>query len=441
MISVTFVLLALASVGATLAGASQPRSISQVDTLFIPSRLSEAGVYQDIVRKKLAVGVLPFSVNTPLWSDGSIKQRYLILPKDSQLVYQDRAAYGYPKGAVFVKNFLIDTIAGDSTSRIYLETRLLIKNPNVSDEIPEWVGFTYKWDIDQADAVLVPVEGLTITVPIHKPLGAIYQKIWRFPGRQECFRCHIPRARQVLGFFTAQLNQPKNPDTSTNQLRLFFQAGLFGKKSDSIPDFSKSPAWASLRDTTRTLEHRARSYFASNCSGCHSPEAYVQTPISPAKHDFNYFSLNVPSNYIDIPTKVKISNQDFMLIASGNPQKSFILLRMSVRDPFLQMPPLATTEVDTLAVRVVTEWIRSLPTLEDAHTPPIVKRNPRPSLNGEVISVPPEWVAMGVQLIGLNGHHIPLMAIGAGRFRITEQPSRGILILKFSNQSYRLMAQ
>lgn len=406
-------------------------------TLEFPDRISKTGLYRDIGKKIVAPGIFGFEVNTPLWSDAAAKLRYVILPNDSVMTYRDSADYRFPIGTVFVKSFMMDTVLEDPDSRIYLETRFLIKIREISESGPEWTGVTYVWDKDQQDASLVPEEGLSISLPIHKPgeTGAASIKKWRFPSRQECLRCHMPKARQILGFFTAQLNRSLAGDKTRNQLQSFADSGLFA--GNSFPDFTQSFAWAPLTDSTKTLEHRARSYFGSNCSSCHSPEAYAHTPVSPAKHDFNYFHPEVPAGYINKPANFRVSGQEFMLIAGGNTQKSFILLRMSVRDPLLQMPPIATTETDTVAVRVVSDWIRSLPIPEGISARPTIRQLHPIIRNGE-ISLP--WVSgMGnIRLFDLQGKPISLVPLGGGIYRPARALGGGVYLLRIGTQSWSL---
>ena len=258
-------------------------SIARVPTSFLfftteqtlfPDKISKLGFYQDIVKKNIAPGIYSFDVNTPLWSDGAFKQRFIILPNDSQITYSDTTAFRFPIGTVFVKNFMLDTINGDSASRIYVETRILFKQSEGLEDKPDWMGITYAWDANQLDATLVAQEGLTVSIPIHKPEanGIVLSKKWPFPSQQECFRCHIPKARQVLGFFSAQLNQDLIGTKEKNQLQNFVENGLFVGKDFS--DFSKSHSWSSIKDSSKSLEQRVRSYFGANCSSCHSPEAY-----------------------------------------------------------------------------------------------------------------------------------------------------------------------
>jgi hypothetical protein len=186
------------------------------------------------------------------------------------------------------------------------------------------------------------------------------------------------------------------------------------------------------------LEHRARSYFGSNCSSCHSPEAYAHTPVSPAKHDFNYFNPAAPPDYIDKAANFKITGQDFMLIASGSTQKSFIVLRMSIRDPILQMPPIATTETDTVALRVVSEWVRSLPIAKIKDEP---SQSPwkRPFVKENFLRIPLGELSREPELFDLTGSRIPLRSIGSNLFEFQSAPNPGIYSLRTEKGNFSIV--
>lgn len=87
-----------------------------------------------------------FEVNSPLWSDGSSKKRWVILKAGTSIGYRELDDYwDYPDGAVFVKEFAIDTVAGDSATRVVWETRFLINkkerlDPGSSRLTDRWHG-------------------------------------------------------------------------------------------------------------------------------------------------------------------------------------------------------------------------------------------------------------------------------------------------------------
>jgi hypothetical protein len=42
-----------------------------------PSRLSQTGLFIDLTTLEPALGLIPYEVNSPLWSDGAVKMRWI----------------------------------------------------------------------------------------------------------------------------------------------------------------------------------------------------------------------------------------------------------------------------------------------------------------------------------------------------------------------------
>src|SRR6267142_567332 len=108
-----------------------------LDTAHVPKLLSQTGAYNNTVTKTVDTAAKYFEVNAALWSDEAAKSRWVILPPGKHIAYNDSADFfNYPESTVFVKTFKLDKIQGDSTpttSRIYWETRLLIKKTDPSN--------------------------------------------------------------------------------------------------------------------------------------------------------------------------------------------------------------------------------------------------------------------------------------------------------------------
>lgn len=332
------------------------RFFDPLDTSAVPKRLSETGLLQGMDPEKPGIGVHRFEINTALWSDGAAKIRYLILPPDSRVAWRRDSAFGFPLGTVFAKTFLIDTLQGDPASRIALETRLLVKRLADGSPDAQWYGFSYRWSRDQSEALLVdPQSGLDTVYPVRRPDGVVIAKPWSFPSQNACWRCHLPRGRQVLGFFAAQL---QGAVAGRNQLADLADLGIFQER----PDTTGLHRWFRAADTEGSLEARARSYLAANCSFCHGAEGFrALGAFLSALHDFDWFRPDAPINYLNKAAKYDYGIPGALLLYGGDPAKSILIHRMGSRTKPMQMPPLATTEPDTAALGMISEWIRTLP--------------------------------------------------------------------------------
>ena len=234
-------------------------------------------------------------------------------------------------------------------------------------------------------------------------------------------------AREVLGFHTAQLNRPSAADGSVNQLQAFVDAGMF--RGTAFPDFRNSHRWAALTDTSQPLEKRARSYLAANCSFCHGEEGrrVIGTVLS-AIQDLDYFTADFPLNYINLPAKFDYGIPGSLLVYGGNPDKSILVYRMRNR-AMDKMPPLATAEPDTTALRVVSEWIGTLP-------PPVLAVVPsrwgmarhRAWIRGSVLHLDAAGADKSApRLLDGQGREVPLDGSGGGKFRLPRPKRAGHL--------------
>src|SRR5262249_42874123 len=146
----------------------------------LPSLLSQTGVFRSLRDLTPNPGLIPYEVNSPLWSDGAAKRRWIALPAGSAIRYSPTGPWTFPAGTVFVKHFEL------ADKR--LETRLL-----VVDHAGLGYGATYRWRADDSDAELLPA-GLTEEVATKS--GPVK---WSYPSRSECLACHTTNAGFVLG--------------------------------------------------------------------------------------------------------------------------------------------------------------------------------------------------------------------------------------------------
>ena len=127
------------------------------------AQLSETGLFQSVKGHVTEPALVPYSVNSPLWSDNAHKERYIALPGLSQIDFVEEGAWKFPEGAVLVKTFSLDLEVGNPASRKRIETRLLATQQN------EWAGYTYIWNDDQTEATLVDTAGADKTFTIRDP--------------------------------------------------------------------------------------------------------------------------------------------------------------------------------------------------------------------------------------------------------------------------------
>jgi uncharacterized repeat protein (TIGR03806 family) len=315
----------------------------------MPKLLSQTGVFADLKKMTPQDFLIPYNVNSPLWSDGAVKSRWMALPENTQIHFAKTGEWQFPEGTVFVKTFQLHVDDTDSNILRRLETRLLVRDTN-----GYVYGASYKWRPDDSDADLVNA-GINEDVSIKTAAGGLRVQHWFYPGRQDCLTCHTPASGGVLGVKTRQLNGDYTyPNGVTdNQLREWNHLGLFDATLNErdIPHLEKLVA---VTDRHASLELRTRSYFDANCAQCHRPggveaffDARFDTPLD--KQDI----INGPvANPLGIPGA--------KLVVPDDPDKSVLLHRISLLGNE-QMPPLARNVDDTNAIQTITAWINSLP--------------------------------------------------------------------------------
>lgn len=336
----------------------------QVAPSTFPRRLSESGLFTSVKEHAMQPGVIPYSVNSPLWSDGAYKERYFAIPEnaaaDFKIDLSKRNGWDFPDETVLVKSFALEQKEGDAASRHRIETRFLTKQEG------EWVGYSYLWNDEQTDAELVAAEGLDreykvrVAVSDEHPDGIRTQK-WHYPSRVECMVCHSRAANFVLGLSTGQMNKEHDyGGTVEHQFRVLEQLDLLktrGGRQAAAVDPSKLAKLVNPYDDSEPLEARARSYLHANCSICH-----MQAGGGNAQMDLEFSASVRRLNAIDVaPLHHKFGLNDPRLIAPGHPERSVLLYRMAHRGEGTgQMPQLATNRVDQQAVKLFEEWIRSI---------------------------------------------------------------------------------
>lgn len=455
------------------------------DTAQAPKTLSALGLYKDIAAKKkiLVDNAWRYEVNSPLWSDDAKKARWVLLKPGASIGFREKDDYwDYPDSTVFVKDFDIDTIPGDTTSRIHWETRLLVNSKEVYDQnkgtvIDQWYGFTYKWDADQKEARLVGPGAQDDSIRIW-PQGRgkpSKMKKWVFPARSQCENCHSTsqsdsvHGRSILGFFTAQLNRPLADSAAVNQLDYFFSRGVLRGQKPFIWDYS--PRWRDLDDNTASLDLRARSYIAANCSGCHGRRGMENGSSFGVSLNYDFHTLEAqmdlrhrsvswpfgldtlapffyPKNAAYNPTRSDSLPIVPAVIVPGYPQKSVLLFRQRSRntrpgdyDPERnQMPPLASFEVNEKATALIEKWILEMP---ESRPVPTGTARLHAMAGGDayfqggnlILSQELARTQAKVSMVSVNGREVPLTRMAGGVYAVPGGMPKGLYFIRIGARS------
>jgi uncharacterized repeat protein (TIGR03806 family) len=282
------------------------------------------------------------------WSDGAAKSRWVAVP-NAKIKYSPAGDWTFPRGTVFVKTFEMPTDAASPGVKRRLETRLL-----VCDSAGGVYGVVYKWRPDNSDADLLETSQ-TEEIPIKTAMGEVRQQTWYYPSRPDCLACHNAKTSGVLGVKARQMNRAFTypSGVTDNELRAWNHAGLFTPKVNDA-DLAKLPTLAAADDATRSVQDRARSYLDANCAQCHRPGGTV------AYFDARYDTPLEKQELIDGPVLIDQGIDRPRVISPHDIWRSIIYMRVNTVDD-IKMPPIARETIDQKGVKLLQDWITSLP--------------------------------------------------------------------------------
>jgi uncharacterized repeat protein (TIGR03806 family) len=314
----------------------------------IPPRLSQTGAFSDTRNLVPGKGLIPYDLAVAFWSDGAAKSRWVAVPNE-KIKFSPTGDWTFPRGTVFVKTFELSTDAANPGIKRRLETRLL-----VCDDAGGVYGADYKWRPDNSDADLLGASQ-TEVIAIKAAAGEIRNQTWYYPSRPDCLACHNAQTSGVLGVKTRQMNRPFTypSGVTDNELRAWNHIGLFAPEIDGRTQ-AKLPTLAAADDVTRSLEDRARSYLDANCGQCHRPGGTV------AYFDARYDTPLEKQALIDGPVLIDQGIDRPRVVSPHDIWRSILLMRVNTVDD-IKMPPIARETIDQQGVKLLRDWITSLP--------------------------------------------------------------------------------
>lgn len=340
------------SAGSAGSGDPIPGTCAPVSDINAPyQKLSQTGCMSATEPTKFVAKAIPYEVNSPLWSDSADKTRAMVIPAGQKVhikncaVAADNCTQGpadtgqwvFPVGTVMLKNFLFDNKL--------VETRLFVHH-----DAQTWVGYSYRWDEAQTEATINPAEDPK-TVMFNTGTRTVP---WVYPSRTQCMKCHDAKGGSTLGPETRQMNREVG---GKNQIDQFAELGLF----DQVPTKPYATAYATPYAgqagpaTTGTLDEKARSYMHANCAFCHRPDG--EFPQIDMRYDTPLAQMGVCNV---TPLKGDQGVLNAVELKPGEPANSIIYLRMNALPGSGRMPAIATNQVDTAGVKLISDWITGI---------------------------------------------------------------------------------
>lgn len=317
------------------------------------AKLSEYGFFKGNIAAQISADdVMPYELNSALFSDYAHKARFIKLPKGTVANYHDKEVFDFPVGTTIIKTFYYPNDFRDaSKGKKNIETRLLIH------EDKGWAAYSYTWNDEQTDAVYEVAGGRKDISWVHYD-GSEKKLNYVIPNVNQCKGCHIlngkmmpigPKARNLNG------DLAYHDGTTDNQLNRWKSKGILA----NMPDLKNCPKVPNYNDPkSGTLEQRARAYLDINCAHCHREGA----PAMTSGYIVNWHETNKTKlGFYKGPVAAGRGSGDRKYdIFPGKPDESIIVYRMESTDPGVMMPELARKMKHDEGVQLIREWIASL---------------------------------------------------------------------------------
>jgi uncharacterized repeat protein (TIGR03806 family) len=299
-----------------------------------------------------AEGVIPYDLNSPLFSDYAEKSRFVKLPMGTHATYREVDAFEFPIGTVIAKTFAYPRDARDpSKGRRLIETRILEREPD------GWVGRPYIWNEAQTEATL-DVAGDTVDVSWIHTDGRTRTNNYIIPNSNQCKGCHKAGEMMVpIGPKARHLNRDfAYREGTENQLAHWTRLGVLA----GAPSPSEAPRLAVWDDPkSGTLDARTRAWLEINCAHCHNPEGPARNSgldLLTSQHNPTSFGV------YKVPIAAGIGSGGRAYdIVPGQPDQSIIAYRIASTHPGVMMPELGKRLVHEEGVALVREWIAAMP--------------------------------------------------------------------------------
>lgn len=320
----------------------------------VHDQLSDYGFFKEPMSDLQPVSdrIMPYDLNSTLFTDYSLKQRFIYIPNGKSAEYDSMEVLDFPDGTVLIKNFYYTADFRDSSlPKDIIETRLLIKRGGT------WDAETYLWNDEQTEATR-HIAGKVLPVSWIDLQGDAQTVNYLVPNKNECKGCHEYKSELIpIGPKTRHLNRDYPFASGTaNQLNKMVSLGML----NGMPGANVAPKLPVWNDpTTGTLAERARAYLDINCGSCHNPHG-------PANNSGLHLEYHVtdPEEWGVCKAPVAAGNGSggrLYDIVPGDPDGSILVYRMEVNDPDIRMPELGRSLEHTEAVDVIRQWIAEMP--------------------------------------------------------------------------------
>lgn len=315
-------------------------------------KLSEYGLYKGPMKElNPEDALMPYTLNSTLFSDYALKKRFIYIPDDKKAQYQEDKPLIFPNNSMIIKNFYyLENMQDPSSAKNIIETRILRKYEG------KWSAHTYVWNDDQTEAKRL-ITGDIREISWTDEQGETKTAQYMIPNENECKGCHaLNNEMRPIGPRARHMNRNNDfEEGQHNQLvKMKNEGNLEGMPSMS--DVPKIPKWDD--PSTGSIEDRARAYLDINCGFCHSPEGDADNSALHLEFDVdNKGDYGICKRPIAAGGGAGGRTYD---IVPGKPDSSILVYRMEADDANIRMPEIGRSVVHEEAVALIRDWISEM---------------------------------------------------------------------------------
>ena len=317
--------------------------------------LSEYNFFAGVMNElKPNLRVIPYDLNTPLFTDYAQKARFIYMPEGKTVEYDTTKVLQLPIGACLIKNFYYPSDFREKAGgpKRIMETRLLVHRTD------GWDALDYIWNDEQTEAKLESAGDIKKVSWIHYD-GTKREADYIIPNKNQCKGCHWNNNTSItpIGPKVRNLNRDLAYDGVTeNQLTHLSKMGVLVNGPASPVQAPKLANWAD--SVNYTVNDRARAYLEVNCGHCHNPKG----PAYTSGLHLNLENANLQNlGFCKAPVAAgKGTGNRLYDIIPGSPDKSIMIYRMSSVEPGIKMPELGRGLVHQEGVDLITKWIAQM---------------------------------------------------------------------------------
>lgn len=294
-------------------------------------------------------GVISFQLVNLMYNDNSRRDEFIYLPEGRVLSFDSSGFLNIPEGGCLINLiYYYKDVRNPGQGKKLLETQILFRKST------GWETLDYIWNDEQTDAALSTAGG-SKAVTWTDNNGFENHIQFYIANKDECKHCHWYANKCVpLGLKEGNLNRDADySNGKKNQLAAWLETGIL----QNIP-LENSVKYREWKDTTLSLDERARIYLDVNCAFCHNPAGPAfMSHLYLGADNLNMAAYGLCKAVTFWGRATCGLKYD---IVPGKPAESGLVCRITSNEIGVRMPELGRTTIDTSGVVLISNWISQM---------------------------------------------------------------------------------